>query len=107
MCRGYARHTVRAHHHVGAEDKAVTADNELLLRIPHYELAARRRHRVVTVDVTVLAGTAACRAECNLAQASNLAHGVGSVVGVNDIYGVATLVGGAQEFVIGKFVLDE
>ena len=103
---GYAQRAVLACADVGTEQKAVTAQNLLGLRVPHYELAAGRVHQVVFVDIALLARAAAGTAEGYLAQASYFAHHIGARLCVHHIDDIAALVGGAQQAVGGKLRLQ-
>ena len=83
--------------HVLAHDIPVGAYNHLFIGVPHQQLLACRLHKVELVDVAVLACAASRLPKRYLAQATYLAHGIWRVVGVDDIYLVAGLVGLSQQ----------
>lgn len=87
-------------------DEPIATDNLARLGIPHNQLAARRLHGVKFIYVTIFPCASAGCAEGYLAQSAYLAHHVGRVVGVNDIYMVAPFVGVSQKLVGGKFAFQ-
>ena len=107
MACGYARTPLGVALYVGSADEAVTSENELAVRVPYQQLAARYGHRVEFVDVAFFARTAAGAAECDFSQTSYFAHGVGGIEHVHHIQFVAALVGIAQKALRRKFGFNQ
>ena len=92
---------------IRAQDVSVAAQDFFGLGIPDDELLIGMLHDVELVDVHRLARTSAGGAEGNLAQAADLLHRVGGVMGRNDVNLVVTAVGHAQALVFGEFRLQQ
>ena len=90
-------------------DKAVGADNLLVLGAPHKELLAAVGvvEGVVHVDVHLLAAAAAVGGEAQLAQAAYLPHNVGRKVGRCDVDLLVAIVALAKEMFLFQLLLDE
>ena len=94
---GNLRHAIGIEGNVVPKYEAVTADNLLLGRIPHYKLATGHRHHVKFVDVTFLACATTGSTEGNFAQTTKLAHSVRLIMRVDNVYFVVALVGFSQK----------
>ena len=92
---------------VGTADKAITAQDLLILRAPDNQLPIGAGHRIELVDIDRLAGSAPIEAEGDLAQAPDLAHDVGRVLCRDDIDLVARLVRASQTFLFRELCLEQ
>ena len=102
----YTGRPVGQYRHILAYYEAVSTQNHLSLRIPHYQLPAWRIHQVKLIDVTLFSGTATGVTERDLTQSTYLTHHIGRCVGIDYIYQVAALVGFPQELVMSQFTLQ-
>lgn len=80
-----------------AEDEAIAAEDFVVLGVPDDQLLARGLHEVELVDVAIFAGSTAGIPERPLPEPSDLAHGVGRIVGVYDINFIVGFVCVTQE----------
>ena len=85
-----------------AQQVAIAAENGFCLGIPDDELLVGILHGVEFIKVQSLAGATTSSAEGYLAQTTNLAEHVGSVLPCDDIHFVVALVGESQTLVLGE-----
>ena len=82
---------------VGSEDEAVATYDFLSGRVPDNQLAAGWIHEVEFIDVAFFTCAASGSAERLFTQASDFAHGGGSIVGVDDVDEVVGLIGLSEQ----------
>jgi hypothetical protein len=105
-CR-YARTAIVVEPDIAAADKAVAAEYQTALWLPDNKLATRRIHGVKLIYVAVFACAASGKAKSDLTQTSDLTHGIGRTLRINNIDLVAGLVCVTEKALVSQFGLDQ
>ena len=82
---------------------SVTANDFLVVRIPHDELLIAVLASVELINIDTLASTATGSTESNLSETTNLLHHVRRVVSSNDEYLVIALIGHTELLLRSQF----
>ena len=105
MSCGNLRLSVITHLPVGAPKEAVTSEYLFFVGIPHHELFVAFLACVEFVDVGLFSRAAACIAESDLTQTTNLLHHIRRVVCRDNINLVLAFVCGAEHTLRSKLTL--
>ena len=92
---------------IGSHQVTIAADDLFLVGIPYDELLVAVLAGVELIDVHLLACAAACLAEGDLAQTTDLAHDIGCLMGGHHVDLVVALVGHSELSLTGEFTLQQ